>query len=291
MSLSDSGPTIAIKLTADASEAESTLDQFTSQAQSAGNQAADSFDSADQAAGDLGPAVQTSTAQMSSGLGAATADTQSYGLSWDQAGVGVFRAARTITAGFGGLLSAESGIYDAQQRVNVANIQYILTTREYGAGSIQAARALDQLQVAQSGVTVANQQLTVRMVQFGLSVAPTVYEAMSKLIAASLGMTLENYREGASWYFKAGAIAATAVALAAVTFGISALVGGLAATQVASTVGNSANQYTANTTNIGGSSAQYNVYNTNVSQSNSFGATPAASAQSIATTSLKSLTR
>jgi len=163
---------------------------------------------------------------------------QQVGANWDQVGLQGARAARSLTNGLSGLLSAQQNVYQAQLRVNTANINYILTVREYGAGSIQAQRALDSLKSAQMSVTVAQDQLNLRWVQFALTTGPQVYTAISRMIAASMGMTLQNYQETASWYAKAAAIGATAVALALVSFGFSALMGGAAAaatTQVTQT--------------------------------------------------------
>ena len=186
MSSTGDGPEIAIRITADSSGAESTLEDTTA--------------------------------------------------NFDQMGLSGAKAARSITSGIGGLMSAEQGIYNAQMRVNVATISYTLAVREYGSGSIQAAKALDQLNMAQNSVTIANDQLTLRYVQFALTTGPQVYTSIMRMIAASQGMTLQNYMETASWTAKAAAIAATAVALSLATLGISALLGGAGAAAVSSQV-------------------------------------------------------
>jgi len=116
---------------------------------------------------------------------------------------------RKVVSGIGGMMSAINNVYDAQQRLNVANINYTLTVREYGAGSLQAARALDQLQVAQNGVGLAQMRLNLQYLQFALTVGPSIYSTITKLMAAISGTTVANYVETASWYAKAAAIGLT----------------------------------------------------------------------------------
>jgi len=152
------------------------------------------------------------------------------GANWDQVGLQGTRAARSLTNGLSGLLSAEQNIYNAQQRVNIAQINYTLTVREYGQGSIQASRALISLQQAQESVRIAQDQLNLRFLQFALTTGPQIYTAISRMIAASMGMTLQNYEETASWEAKAVAIAAT---MGALTLGL-AVFGGLMAGAVTS---------------------------------------------------------
>ena len=182
-----------------------------------------------------------------SSLSTANSSLTDMSANWDQVGLSGAKAARSLTSGLSGLLSAEQNIYNAQQRVNVAQINYTLTVREYGQGSIQASKALIQLQQAQEGVTIAQDQLDLRFVQFALTTGPQFYTAITRAIAASQGMTLANYEETASWYAKAAAITATAIALAAVTFGFSALVGGAAAAATSSTLNQTNNIYGAST--------------------------------------------
>ena len=161
--------------------------------------------------------------------GDASSSLSSMSANWDQVGLSGARAARSLTSGLSGLLSAQQNIYNAQQRVNIANINYTLTVREYGAGSIQAQKALISLQQAQESVSVAQTQMDLQFVKFAVTTGPMFYTSITRMIAASQGMTLTNYMETASWYAKAAAIMATAAALALVTFGFSAIVGGAVA--------------------------------------------------------------
>jgi len=146
--------------------------------------------------------------------------------SFGDVGSTMISTSRQVISGIGGMVSSLNGVYDAQQRVNVAQISYTLAVREYGAGSLQAAKSLDQLKVAQNGVGIAQLGLNLQYLQFALSVGPQLYATVSKLIAASMGMTIQNFVETASWYAKAAAIGVTAVALGAATFGISLLAAG-----------------------------------------------------------------
>ena len=168
--------------------------------------------------------------------GAASASVTQLGANFDQMGIQGFKAARSLTSGLSGLLSAQQNVYTAQQRVNTANISYILTVREYGAGSLQAQKALISLQQAQEGVTIAQDQLNLRYVQFAVTTGPQFYMAITKMIAASQGMTVANYMETASWYAKTAAILTTVVALAAVSGGFSLLVGGAEAAAATTTI-------------------------------------------------------
>lgn len=134
------------------------------------------------------------------------------GTNWDKAGLEGVHAARSLTNGISGLLSAEQNIYNAQQRVNVAQINYTLTVREYGAGSIQATKALTQLQQAQESVKIAQDQLDLRFLQFALTTGPQVFTALQRMMAATEGLTLSQYQ------LQAG-LARTAI-LAGITIGI-----------------------------------------------------------------------
>ena len=148
---------------------------------------------------------------------------------WDRVGEQGFRAARSLTNGLSGLLSAEQNVYNAQQRVNVATISYDLAVRDSGAGSLQAQNAYIALQQAQEGVTLAQDQLNLRFVQFALTTGPQIYMAISRMIAASMGMTVANWQETASWYAKAAAILVTVGALTAGLAVFGGLLGGAAA--------------------------------------------------------------
>ena len=156
---------------------------------------------------------------------------------------------RRAVSGFSGMLSSINNVYNAQQRLNVANINYTLTVREYGAGSIQAARSLDQLRVAQNGVSLANDQLIVRYVQFAMSVGPALYSTISKMVAASQGMTIQNYIETASWTAKAAAIGLT-VALLTAGIGVAAALAAQA--QVTNTINQTNNIYGGSSLSPGG---------------------------------------
>jgi hypothetical protein len=121
----------------------------------------------------------------------------------------VISTARRTVSGFSTMLSSMNAVYDAQQRVNVATISYTLAVRQYGAGSIQASRALTELKVAQNGVAIANDRVLLSFAQFAMSVGPQMYSMIMKMLAASAGMTIQNYMETASWYAKAAAIGLT----------------------------------------------------------------------------------
>lgn len=167
-------------------------------------------------------------------------DSASAASSIDTAATSMLSATRRAASGVGGLLSSTENLYNAQQRLNVAQISYTLAVREYGAGSIQAARAQDEVTIATNGLTVAQDRLYVRYLTFALSVGPQVYSALMKMMAASAGMTAQNYIETASWYAKA---AAAAVAIGVISGGI-LLVSGLAAgAQVSNTINQQNNFY------------------------------------------------
>jgi len=186
---------------------------------------------------DIAIRVSVDTDDATNSIGGLTSttdsDTSEMSTNWDQVGLSGARAARSVTTGLSGLLSAQQNVYTAQQRVNVANISYILTVREYGAGSIQAQKALDQLQTAQEGVTVSQDQLNLRYVQFALTTGPQVYTAITKMVAAAQGMTVANYEETASWYAKAAAIGLT---IGLLTLGIGVFTGLIGAAAVNSQI-------------------------------------------------------
>jgi hypothetical protein len=151
------------------------------------------------------------------GVDQAVAQSQSLGVSWDTAALGIVGATRRVASGVSSLLSAQEGLFDAQMRVNTAQINYTLVVRQYGEGSIQAARALDQLKIAQQGVTVAQEKLDIRYLTFALQTGPAVFQALTKMMAASQGMTVANYEQAASWE----AVAMTAgAALAVIGIGL-----------------------------------------------------------------------
>jgi len=170
--------------------------------------------------------------------GADDADSQLSTMStnWDKVGLSGAGAARSLTNGLGGLLSAQQNVYNAQQRVNVANINYVLTVREYGAGSIQAQKALIQLNQAQQSVSIAQDQMDLQFVKFALTTGPQVYTSLIKMAAAFQGVTVADFELNAG-------LAQTAV-LAALTIGILtagiAIFGGLVAGAQASGAVNSA---------------------------------------------------
>lgn len=169
------------------------------------------------------------------------------GTNWDQVGMQGVKAAKDLTNGIGGLLSAEQGIFNAQMRVNVAQIEYTLTVRQYGAGSIQAQRALIGLKEAQESVAIAQDQLNLRFIQFALTTGPQIYTAISKMIAQVMGMTLANYQETASWYAKAAAIGITVGLL---TAGLAVFGGLLAGAGITSTLGQQQQMNTINQNNV-----------------------------------------
>jgi hypothetical protein len=176
-----------------------------------------------------------------------------------QMGESGFKAASRLTSGAAGILAAQDNLYTAQTRVNVATISYTLAVREYGQGSIQAARAQDQLNIATQGVTVANDRLTLKYVQFAITTGPAVLKAIMSMMAASEGMTLRNFLETASWTEKAAAIGATAVALSLVAIALAAATGGLSA--IGGVAGAAATGSTVNQSNNfygGGSTPQQN---------------------------------
>jgi hypothetical protein len=131
-------------------------------------------------------------------------------------------AGRRAVGGVAGVMAATDRLYNAQQRVNVANINYVLTIRQFGAGSIQAQRAMEQLQIATNGVNLANLRLQTRYLQFALSVGPQVYKTIMSIIAAVIAQTGANYMEATSWYVKAAAIGLT---IGLLTLGIGVLAG------------------------------------------------------------------
>ena len=291
MSLGGEGPTIAIKVIADTSEAQSSLDNLTSGAEQAGSQTADSMDEADTSVAAIGPAAQSASDQATSAVDQTTASVGMYAGSWNTVGLSVARGARSIVSGISGIMSAEQGIYDAQQRVNVANINLTLTTREYGAGSIQTAKALDQLNVAEQSVTLAQQQLTLRFVSFGLTVGPQMYEMIWKIIAATQGETLANKLASASFLQLALAATAAAVAIGVVyaimSAGIAAVPGVAAAASTSSQINQAVG--TSNIQNL--NSAVSNSTTTNITQNNSFSNSPPATGSSLASQQLRSMTR
>ena|SRR5437660_666658 len=134
----------------------------------------------------------------------------------------ILSTSRRAVGGVAGVMAATDRLYNAQQRVNVANINYVLTIRQYGAGSIQAQRALEQLQIAQNGVNLAQLRLNVRYLQFALQVGPQVYKTIMSMIAAIIAQTGSNYMEATSWYVKAAAIGLT---IGLLTAGIGVLAG------------------------------------------------------------------
>lgn len=162
-----------------------------------------------------------------------TADSSGATQTFGSLATDITTATRRAASGIGGLLSATDHLYDAQQRLNVAQISYTLTVREYGAGSLQAARAHDQLAVATNGLSLAQDRLNLRYLTFALSVGPQLYGTITKVLAASQGMTVANYVETASWYAKAAAIGLTVGLL---TLGIGAVMGLASGAQIQNTV-------------------------------------------------------
>jgi hypothetical protein len=183
-------------------------------------------------------------------LRVSTQGADQVGSSFDTIALDMTSAARHAASGVGGLLASTENLYNAQQRLNVAQISYTLAVREYGAGSIQAARAHDQLTIATNGLTVAQDRLNVKYIQFALTTGPQVYTAIMKAMAASAGMTMQNYAEAASWYAKA---AAAAVAIGIITLGIGIATGLASGAAVNQTISQQNNFYNAGTT---GTSAQ-----------------------------------
>jgi hypothetical protein len=137
------------------------------------------------------------------------------------------------------MMASTDNLYNAQSRLNIAQINYTLAVRDYGASSIQAARAQDQLSIATNGLTIAQDRLDVKYVEFALSTGPQIYAAITKLAAASAGMTVQNYEEAASWYAKAAAIGLTVGLL---TLGIG-VVAGLASGAAVNQTINQQNQF------------------------------------------------
>src|SRR5712692_3584362 len=90
--------------------------------------------------------------RVTADTGQAQSQLESLGSGFNRIETAGITAARRTLGSFSGMLYSINDVYNAQLRVNVANINYTLSVREYGAGSIQAARALDQLRVAQNGV-------------------------------------------------------------------------------------------------------------------------------------------
>jgi len=203
-----SSPEIAIKVTADTSSAAASIQS-------------------------LNTAMVASGSASTAGFGTGVSNLRVLRNAMGDAGASMLSTTRTMVSGIGSMVSSVNGLYDAQQRVNVAQISYTLTVREYGAGSIQAARALDQLKVAQNGVGLAQLNLNLQYLNFALSIGPQLYATITKMAAASLGMTVQNYAETASWYAKAAAIGLTVGLL---TAGIGVAAGLASAAMVNNTI-------------------------------------------------------
>jgi len=168
--------------------------------------------------------------RVTADTGQAQSQLESLGSGFNRIETAGITAARRTLGSFSGMLYSINDVYNAQLRVNVANINYTLSVREYGAGSIQAARALDQLRVAQNGVEFAQERLNIRYLQFALSAGPAIYSTVTRLMKAFSELGIINYAEATSWYAKAAAIGLT-VGLLTLGLGVAAGLAGSALVQ------------------------------------------------------------